>query len=197
MPSPRAALTAGFIDGILYAVGGDHDWESWSTNYAYDPSADNWTEKAPMPTPRHHLASAVVDGKLYAIGGRNSNRSIIANLDANEVYDPKSNAWTSLQPMPIKRSGLCVASSSTVSGDIYVIGGELALTSDTIYYINEKYDPQTNKWSTDLPMPTARHSMACVPLNDRIFLIGGNSGLGRTATDINEIFIAPPSMQPD
>jgi N-acetylneuraminic acid mutarotase len=118
-------------------------------------------------------------------------------LDANEVYDPKSNAWTSLQPMPIKRSGLCVASSSTVSGDIYVIGGELALTSDTIYYINEKYDPQTNKWSTDLPMPTARHSMACVPLNDRIFLIGGNSGLGRTATDINEIFIAPPSMQPD
>jgi N-acetylneuraminic acid mutarotase len=189
MPSPRGALTAGFIDGILYAVGGDHDWESWSTNYAYDPSADNWTEKAPMPTARHHLSSAVVDSKLYAIGGRYSNTSYIANLDANEVYDPKSNTWTSLQPMPIKRSGLAAAASSTVSGDIYVFGGELAFTSDKIYDITEKYDPETNKWIAEQPMPTARHGFAVVSMDNRIYLIGGDPNPGHSVSGINEIFV--------
>jgi glucose/arabinose dehydrogenase len=151
-----------------------------------------------MPTPRHHLASAVVDGKLYAIGGRNSNRTFNANLDANEVYDPKSNAWTSLQPMPTKRSGLCVASSSSVGGDIYVIGGESPFkgdeTPDTTYDVNEKYDPQTNKWSTEQPMPTSRHGMSYASNNNRMFLIGGGPKPGMSVTGVNEIFRIPPSL---
>jgi N-acetylneuraminic acid mutarotase len=198
MPSPRAALTAGFIDGILYAVGGDHDWESWSTNYAYDPSADNWTEKAPMPTPRHHLASAVVDGKLYAIGGRNSNRTFNANLDVNEVYNPKSDSWISLEPMPTKRSGLAAASSSPVNGDIYVFGGESPFkgngTPETTYDVNEKYDPQTNKWTTEQLMPTARHGLACASDKNRIYLIGGGPEPGMSVTGVNEIYEVTPSL---
>ena len=69
MPTARAALTAQFIDGILYAVGGTSG-KPLSTNEAYDPNNDTWTKKAAMPTARQHLASSVVDGKLYAIGGR-------------------------------------------------------------------------------------------------------------------------------
>jgi N-acetylneuraminic acid mutarotase len=192
MPSPRGALTARFIDGVLYAVGGQNDSETWSTNYAYDSATNKWTEKAPMPTARQHLASAVVDGKLYVIGGRYSNMSFTANLGSNEVYDPKYNTWTSLQPMPTYRSGPAGASSS-VDGDIYVFGGELAFTSNTVYNVTEKYDSKTNKWTTEQSMPTARHSMACVSINDRIFLIGGDSQPGLSVTGINEIFVVPPS----
>jgi N-acetylneuraminic acid mutarotase len=192
MPSPRGALTARFIDGVLYAVGGENDNDTWSTNYAYDPVTNKWTEKAPMPTARQHVASAVVDGKLYVIGGRYSNDSFTANLGSNEVYDPKYNTWTSLQPMPTNRSSPAAASS--VDGDIYVFGGELAFTTNTVYNVTEKYDSKTNKWTSEQSMPTARHSMAYVSINDRIFLIGGDSQPGMSVTGINEIFVVPPSI---
>ena len=197
MPSPRAALTAAFIDGILYAVGGDHDWESWPTNLAFDPSTNKWDEKAPMPTPRHHLASSVVDGKLYVIGGRYTNRTSNYNLDVNEVYNPKSDSWNSLEPMPTKRSGLAAAPSSPVDGDIYVFGGEYPFhhnTSDTTYDVTEKYNPQTNKWTTEQPMPSARHGFACVIDTNRIYLLGGGPEPGMSVTGVNEIYEVPPSL---
>jgi N-acetylneuraminic acid mutarotase len=193
MPSPRGALTAKFIDGVLYAVGGQQHEMTWPNNYAYDPSTNKWTERAPMPTARQHLTSAVVDGKLYVIGGRYSNSSFTANLASNEVYDPKYNRWTSLQPMPTNRSSPAAAYSS-VDGDIYVFGGELAFTTNTVYNVTEKYDSKTNKWTTEQSMPTARHSMAYASINDRIFLIGGDSQPGVSVTGINEILVVPPSI---
>ena len=75
MPIPRGALTANFIDGILYAVGGqDPSGKTLNTTEAYDPKTDTWTERQPMHHHRHHLSSAVVDGKLYVNGGPGVNR---------------------------------------------------------------------------------------------------------------------------
>jgi N-acetylneuraminic acid mutarotase len=39
---------------------------------------------------------------------------------------------------------------------------------------NEKYDADTNKWTSQEPMPTARHGLAAVVVNDgQIYVIGG------------------------
>ena len=60
----RAALTAQFLNGILYAVGGtNNEAKSLTTNEAYNPATDTWTEKAPMPTARGGIAAAVVKGE--------------------------------------------------------------------------------------------------------------------------------------
>jgi len=59
MPTARAALTAQFIENILYAVGGTDDNNPLTVNEAYDPTTDTWTSKANMPTPRQHMASGV------------------------------------------------------------------------------------------------------------------------------------------
>src|SRR5919199_3542885 len=104
----RGALTANFIDGILYAVGGQSFISSPSsspsgilaTNEAYDPSSNTWITKAPMLTARHHAASAAVNGKLYVIGGRFEGISPTVNVNVNDVYDPEKNTWSSLTPMP-------------------------------------------------------------------------------------------------
>ena len=60
MPNARGALTANFINGVLYAVGGVDELGKSNTNMAYNPTTNTWTERAPMPTAREHLASAVV-----------------------------------------------------------------------------------------------------------------------------------------
>jgi N-acetylneuraminic acid mutarotase len=38
---------------------------------------------------------------------------------------------------------------------------------------NEKYNPKTNTWTSDIPMPTARHGLAAVAIDDKIYVIGG------------------------
>src|SRR5215207_83982 len=70
MPTARGALTAVFIDGILYAIGGEGENRIMDINEAYNSKANTWISKSPMPTARHHAASAVVDENVYVIGGR-------------------------------------------------------------------------------------------------------------------------------
>ena len=95
MPTARGALTANFVNGMLYAIG-DQSLSSSSspsgiltTNEPYDTGPNTWTTKAAMPTARHHTSSSVVNGKLYAIDGRVEGISPTVNVDVNEVYTPE------------------------------------------------------------------------------------------------------------
>ena len=188
MPTARSALTANFVDGILYAVGGQNSSNlPVSTNEAYDPSTDSWTARDPMPTARHHTASAVVDGKLYVIGGRITERLSTVpfqNLDNNQRYDPSTNTWSQLEPMPSKRSGLGAAS---INGNIYVFGGQAPMR---VYDNNEKYNTKADEWILQSSMPTPRHGLASVAdtIKNNIYVIGGGTNLTDSVSDSNEIF---------
>jgi N-acetylneuraminic acid mutarotase len=177
MPAARTALTANFIDGKLYAVGGVDDVHNVvATNLVYDPKNDTWTEKTPMPTARHHLTSSVVDGKLYVIGGRILGDGIpapiskaLSNFDVNEMYDPVTDTWTKLKPMPSKRSGLA---SASIGNDIYVFGGEKV---NGTFENNEKYDTKKNIWTKEPPLPTPRLGLKAVAVDNTIYVIGGKT----------------------
>ena len=195
LPSPiGAALNANFIDGILYVVGGLNASDvPVSTNYAYDPKTNNWTTKTPMPTARHHLQAVVVDGKLYAIGGRILGDGVpsedlditVSNFGRNEVYDPKTDSWATLNAMLTKRSGFTASTGS--DGNIYVFGGQgLRKDLDSV----EKYDPKTDTWTYDKVMPTRRFGLDSVSFDDKIYVLGGQllSNSGIVPLSVNEIF---------
>src|SRR5918995_795364 len=171
MPTARGALNVNFINGTLYAIGGSSD-RPLNSNEAYDPSSDTWASKASMPTARHHAGSAIVNGNIFVIGGRISGS--LENISVNEAYDPEQDKWiTNLEAMPSKRSGIAAAAASPVnSSDIYVFGGE---EPSKTFNNNEKYDAKTNKWTSEPPMPTARHGLGAVYYieNDKIYVIGG------------------------
>jgi N-acetylneuraminic acid mutarotase len=177
MPVARTALTVNFIDDKLYAVGGVDDVHNVAnTNLVYDPKNDSWTEKAPMPTARHHLTSSVIDDKLYVIGGRLLGDGIpapiaegLSNFDANEMYDPAKDAWTTLEKMPSNRSGLA---SSAIGDYIYVFGGQRA---NGTFENNERYDTKNNIWATESPVPTPRLGLKAVAVGDDIYVIGGKT----------------------
>ena len=191
MPTARGALTATFVNGILYAVGGQQssDIESsqiLKTNEAYDPISDTWTSKTSMPTAKHHAASTAIDGKIYVIGGRSVANSSMINLNVNEMYVPQKDAWLSLEPMPSKRSGIAAAS---MNNTIFVFGGEDADGKDPMtHHNNEKYDPVTDLWTSEEPMPTARHGLTATSVSDKIFVIGGGPQAGLSVSNVNEIF---------
>lgn len=195
LPSPiGAALNAQFINGLLYVVGGLNASEApVNTNYAYDPRSNTWTTKAPMPTARHHLQTVVIDGKLYAMGGRilgdgvrsEDLDSSQSNFDRNEMYDPKTDTWTTRQHMLAKISGFTASNAS--DGNIYVFGGQGLLKDlDSV----EKYNPKTDKWTYDTPMPTRRYGLESVSVGDKIYVLGGQyfTHPGKIPLKVNEIF---------
>jgi N-acetylneuraminic acid mutarotase len=186
MPTARGALNVNFVNGTLYAIGGSSD-RPLGSNEAYDPSSDTWTSKASMPTARHHAGSAVVDGKIFVIGGRISGS--LENISVNEAYDPELDMWiTSLEDMPSQRSGIAAAAvigSPANSSNIYVFGGE---EPSRTFNNNERYDVNTNTWTSEPPMPTARHGLAAVIEQDRIYVIGGGQQPGLSVSSANEIF---------
>ncbi|MDW0176717.1 MAG: kelch repeat-containing protein [Nitrososphaeraceae archaeon] len=182
MPTPRGALTSIFVNGNLYALGGQDEEGILNINEAYDPITDRWISKTPMPTGRHHAASATVDNKIYVSGGRIAGSSPLVNVNINEMYDTETEKWTTVEPMQSKRSGIAAAS---VNNNIFVFGGE-DLTST--YGNNEKFDTQDGKWTSQEPMPTSRHGLAAVSINNRIFVIGGGPEPGLSVSNANEIY---------
>jgi len=182
MPTPRGALNALFVNGTLYAIGGQDGDTTLNINEAYDPLRDTWIPKAPMPTARHHAASTTVDNKIYVTGGRIAGSSPLVNVNVNEMYDTEKEKWTQIESMPSKRSGIAAA---TINNSFFVFGGE---DPTRTFGNNEKYDIENGKWTSLESMPTSRHGLAAVSIGNKIFVIGGGPEPGLSVSNANEIY---------
>jgi uncharacterized repeat protein (TIGR03803 family) len=79
------------------------------------------------------------------------------------------NSWASGAVMP---TGAVFASAATLSGDIYVIGGDNA--TGTVLNDVQIYNPTTNVWSTGTPLPVATDSTSAAVVNNILYVFGGS-----------------------
>jgi N-acetylneuraminic acid mutarotase len=184
MPTAREALAAAAaFDGRIYVFGGEGSLgTAVNTAEAYNPFSNTWSTVAPMPTARIGVTAATGrDGRIYAIGGLrfNINTNSQEILNTVEAYNPFSNTWSTVAPMPTPRSD--PAAATGLDGRIYVFGGldESFNISNTV----EAYSPFSNTWSTVAPMPTARWELAAAagPYG-RINVLGGDGSSGTLNT---------------
>jgi N-acetylneuraminic acid mutarotase len=84
--------------------------------------------------------------------------------------------------MPSKRSG---NAATSLNGNIYVVGGE---QNEGTFNDNERYDPNTDTWTKELPMMNARHGLGVVSFDGKIYAIGGGPDRGFFTSGINEIY---------
>lgn len=182
MPSPRATMALGVVNGVLYAAGGFTGMATTSavnTFEAYDPVADGWTSKASMPTVRHQAGAAAVNGILYVIGGLDASSQ---QLSVVEAYDPVSNTWSTKTPMPTARGAFAIGVVSNVIyavGGVYFAGGG-GFTTATV----EAYDPATDSWTTKAAMPTSRYVVAGGVVNNILYAVGGSLVDGTPLTTV-------------
>jgi N-acetylneuraminic acid mutarotase len=169
LPEPLHHTAAASYDDKIYVVGGyTAPWSQSNKLFIYDPVQNKWQEGKPMPTARGALNVNFINGTLYAIGGF-SDRP----LNSNEAYDASSDTWTTKALMPTARHH---AGSAVVDGKIFVIGGRVSGSLENIA-LNEAYDPEQDKWMTNLEaMPSKRSGIAAAasPLNSsNIYVFGG------------------------
>src|SRR6201984_2918031 len=126
-PEPDEELYGAAVNGKMYVIGGWDDGKARGANYEYDPATDKWTKKQSRPRPAHHAALTAANGKIYVLGGfvppKESQVPVGGAwepIDDAWEYDPASDSWKSLAPLPGKRGS---ALAVEVGGKIYVIGG--------------------------------------------------------------------------
>lgn len=176
MPTARGALGLSAFGGKLYAIGGATGHLGGPVTGVveiYDPEIDAWASGTDMPTPREHLAAAADDNRIYTIGGRANGDESDHLGSAVEAYDPMTDSWEALPPMPTPRSGF---SGVVISDQLVVLGGERGTTTlDTV----EAYDIAEETWHELPPMPTARHGVAVAAIDNTMYAIAGSTLGGR------------------
>lgn len=118
MPGWRERFTTSAVGGNLYVFGGKNPrppYGTYSTVLMFDPVNSTWENKTRMPTPSESLSSAVLNGKIYITAGQNSDN---IPLDAVEEYDPVTDSWTKLAPLPEYFFNANVSASS--NGKLYL-----------------------------------------------------------------------------
>lgn len=153
MPLPVTSFGAAALDSSVCIVGGysgkphAYSREGQSNQFeCYDFSRSQWVGKSPLP----HRAQGVVlvshKGALLRVGGMqatNERRQDMALYSMEDVasYDPLSNTWTELPPLPEARS----SHAACVSGDTLFVVGGWTLAGDA-----KSAQWATTSWAADL-----------------------------------------------
>ncbi len=182
-PSATEGMTVGGIGQVIVGAYGFSPLPvPGNTNQTrlYNINTDSWSTGAPAPLPARAEAAygeTTHGGFLYVIGGGNSGVA----LSELQRYDPVLDVWTPLASMNTARAG---AAAAVIDDGIFVIGGRQSTggpCSGGPYLTTvEKYDIDTNTWSTVAPLLTARSDLAAVAHGGKIFVFGGCSSTGVT-----------------
>ena len=111
------------LDGRVLIAGGISE-ETGITASAeiYDPATGQFHEVAPMRLPRaSHGAALLADGRVLVIGGNSYIGGSDQILRSAELFDPSSERFVEVQPMPSPRESFTATLLRT--GDVLVVGG--------------------------------------------------------------------------
>jgi N-acetylneuraminic acid mutarotase len=176
-PLPRGAnhVAVAAAAGRVYAMGGftEQNRNADTNAYGYDVAANRWSMIAPLTRPRGAAAAVALNGRIHLIGGAGEPANERASVGWHEVYDPKSDTWSTLKPLPGARDHAGVV---FFGGAIHLIGGRF----NTFEYntgLHHVYIVERNTWEVRAPMPTPRSGHGLVAYRNRLFAMGGEGGV--------------------
>jgi hypothetical protein len=179
-PAPHAETVATAIERRIHIVGGRTP--KGSANLAYGDHIDtdhhfvldtgsyhSWEKAAPALSKRNSATGGMLGGLWHVAGGRHVDDG---PSDAHEVYDPKEDKWRTAAPMP-KGSGAGGNAAGVIGDRLYVFGGEYFHDGGKVHAEVWSYDPKTDAWEAEAPMPTPRHGLGGITIENGIWLVGG------------------------
>jgi large repetitive protein len=182
VPSVGAGVegaSAGVIGSeIIMACGLDSGLGDTAFTRIYDIPSDSWSYGANAPGVTSEGGTATHGGLLYVIGGRGP------GANANWAYNPVTDTWTVLAALPTARAGVAVAQ---VGNAIYAIGGRTGTGGPNApgkLAVVERYDIDTDSWTTVAPLPYARSDAAAAVVGGKIYVFGGFNAAGTTLSNV-------------
>lgn len=168
LPVGLGAAVAESIGDDMYVAGGLDGALSHAELWVMRAGSNAWSPAAAMSSARHGAASAVLDGRLFVFGGTREGGAALALA---EVYDPRSNEWTALAPLPAPMS---FAAATAARDRAVVLAGEAgAATGSTAGAPAWSYDVAADAWSVLPPGPRPRSGAAAAWRGDAVYVLGG------------------------
>jgi N-acetylneuraminic acid mutarotase len=163
LPMPLHHAAAAAYRGEVVVVGGTSTDLTQASNKVFALRSGRWVELPNLTHARAAPAAAVVGDKLVVAGGQNAKQLV----PQTEVFD--GNSWHDAANMLTPREHLAAVSDGTY---VYTIGGRF-LSSDKNSAAFERFDPQSDKWTKLVDMPTPRGSYGATFIDGRIVAVGG------------------------
>jgi hypothetical protein len=199
LPEPLASFGASVADGWLYVYGGhlgeEHEHSAANLGKHFRrmrvDGSGQW-EVLPMQTPLQGLPLVAHGGKIFRVGGLDARN---ATTDDEEdlhsvaefaVFDPQTNEWTALAPLPAARS----SHNAVVIGDkLYVAGGWRLTGSSPGEWQDEMLVYNLAKpdggWQKLPGLPVKRRGLAVGPWRGRVIAIGGIKANDKTSQRVD------------
>ena len=144
LPTQRNHLGVAAIDRRIYVTGGRFGagFESETTDIVevFDVAAGTWSRRAPLPKTRGGVNSIVAHGYLHVFGGEGMRTGSGVFAD-HDVYDPVTDKWISLPPMPVPVHG--ATGAGFIDGLIHLAGGGIMDGGDNGTTLHQVYRPAT------------------------------------------------------
>ncbi|KFO22263.1 kelch-like protein 33 isoform X2 [Fukomys damarensis] len=157
LPTPCFAHAAALLEGRLYLCGGYSGADQYMASLLhYDPKLEKpGTLLSPMGIPRAGHVMAALGGRLYVAGGLGETGDLLSF----EVYEPRTDRWTHLVPLPSAHVG---AAGAVLQGELLVMGGYSHRTYALSHLIHA-YCPGLGRWLCLGTLPKPRAEMpACI-----------------------------------
>lgn len=159
-------------DAVIICGGFDADNTPTTSAMCFFPSVnenESWRMLSPLSSPRYGSSSAFCGGFLYSIGGweppDNGDEPVDVAVKTVERYDPTTNTWLKVAPLPNEPERWVTATS--LDGKIYVL-----CTSNNLF----SYDPTQNTWDCVPSTPSNEseiHGACLVACSNNLYVIGG------------------------
>lgn len=151
-------------------------------------AASGWREGAPMSTGRAFAGGALLGSDLYVIGGDSTS----GPRTVAEIYDIRGDIWRAAPALPV---GLQQFGMAALGGRLYISGGYEAPAPQRPDFMSPQetggfsgvaeggdtsnawvYDPRVGTWLAIADMPDKRAGHGFVPVDGKIYAIGGRGG---------------------
>lgn len=177
-PLPRPVAGGGFarLGRELHWFGGfeaDRDTnvpDHWVLDL--DDLAQGWSSLAPLPQPRGHVGGAALLGRVHAIGGQFAHDTSPVDLDFHHAYDPLSDTWSEVAPLPFPRSHF-ESGTFLVDGKVVIVGGRSIVMGLWALSDVTAYDPTSDVWMALPPLPQPRLGPTAELLGTEIYVTAG------------------------
>lgn len=166
------------LNNCIYVIGGSYDISLDNEDvhpfgFKYNPLTSEWSTIKPMNFDRCRFSLNVLENALIAVGGHSEgfflrlDEQVGNNVASVEKYDPTTDSWKMLTPMPEFRSQ---HAGATYKNKLFISGGIDGY--GTILNSLYQYDSSTDCW-TNICSITPRADHVMLRVDGKIYICGG------------------------